>query len=274
MRYEPPARRISAGAIAIVVLLGLIAAVGIGLLVFGPDDDPTVTDRPDETTTTIATTTTAAPTTTQGPTTSVTDGTTTTSEPPTTTESTTTTEPPTTTTTPVAVGTPGQVTLVETGLKLETGEVLLFDQSAESVIGALTVVLGDPDRDSGYEESAFCFGERSRFVAWGQLELVFTEEDLGTEDGRFTQWFADGHDDPEGLVTLGGIGVTATVGFLEVTLGSSLQLVEAIPGDPTGLFAATNPGSGGLLNGTTSSRDPEGTVVSLWAGDSCTRIFT
>lgn len=273
LRYEAPRRRISGGAIAVAVLLGLIAAVGIGIVVFtGDDETPIVTDE--------TPTTTAPPTTTDAPTTTVGDDTATTTEPPTTTvppattEPPTTTEPPSTTTTPVPVASPGLVTLVETGLQLDGGAVILFGQSADSVIPAITDVLGEPDRDGGYEESAFCFGARSRFVAWGDLELVFTEEELESEDGRFTQWYASGHEDPEGLVTFSGIGVTATVGFLEVTLGSSLQLVEAIPEDPTGLFAATNPGSGALLNGTTSSRDPEGQVTALWAGDACTRIFT
>ncbi len=274
LRYEPPRRRIPVGAIVAVVLIGLIAALGIAILAFG-DDDPAATDTDQTTTeppsTTAATTSTSEPatTTTAGPTTTAPDETTTTS-----TTTTTTTEPPSTTTTPVAVGTPGAVTLVETGLQLEGGQLVLFDQREETVFAALTSVLGDPDSDSGFEESSFCFGARSRFVRWGELEVVFTEEELDTGEARFTQWYASGHEDPEGLVTFAGVGVGATVGFLEVTLGNSLQLVAAIPDDPTGLFAATNPGSGGLLNGTTSSRDPEGLVTSLWAGDSCTRIFT
>jgi len=278
LRYEPPKRRISVGVIAVAVLVGLIAAVGIAILAFG--DDPSATET-DETTTTVASTTTETPTTSAPPVTTTVDpdASTTTVDPQSTTTSsstttTTTTEPPSTTTTPVPVGTPGLVTLAETGLRLDGGALVLFDQSEESAFGALTAVLGQPDRDSGLEETAFCFGARNRFVRWGDLEVVFTEEVLDSGEARFTQWFVDGHDDPEGLVTLGGVGVTATVGFLQVSLGNSLQLVAAIPGDPVGLFAATNPGSGGLLNGTTSTREPEGVVTSLWAGDSCTRIFT
>ena len=75
-------------------------------------------------------------------------------------------------------------------------------------------------------------------------------------------------------MTVNGIGVTATVGLLEARFGDALVLVQAIPDDPTGLFAATNPGSGALLNGTTTSREPDGVVTALWAGDSSTRIFT
>ena len=273
LRYEPPHRRIPAAMIAVAVLLGLVTAVGIALVAFDAGgDEPAEVGAPSSSPTVPATTTTAATTTTVDSTTTVEPDVTTTSEPTTTTEP-TTTELTTTTTTPVPVGTPGFVTLVETGLRLDGGEVLLFGQDAEVVIMALTGLLGEPDRDGGYEETSFCFGARSRFVAWGHLELVFTEEEPESGDARFTQWFADGRDDPEGLVTISGVGVTATVGFLEATLGGSLQLVEAIEGDPTGLFAATNPGSGALLNGTTTSRDANGTVISLWAGDSCTRVF-
>ena len=71
-----------------------------------------------------------------------------------------------------------------------------------------------------------------------------------------------------------GLGVGATVGFLEVTYGSALAIVQAIEGEDLGLFAVTNPGSGGILNGITTSLDPEGTVTDLWAGDSCPRVFT
>ena len=174
----------------------------------------------------------------------------------------------------MAVGQPGVITLSETGLRLDGSDLVLFDQSEERVYPALEAVLGVPDTDTGFEESAFCFGARNRFVTWGDLEVVFTEDELDSGEARFTQWYADGHDDPAGLVTLSGVGVTATVAYLEASLGGSLQMVAAIPGDPVGLFAATNPGSGGILNGTTTTRDPDGVVTSLWAGDSCTRIFT
>ncbi len=97
---------------------------------------------------------------------------------------------------------------------------------------------------------------------------------LDSEEGRFTQWYASELNDPTGLVTRDGLGIGATVGFLEVTYGDALVIVAALEGEDIGLFAVTNPGSGGVLNGITSSLDPEGEVTGLWAGDSCTRIFT
>jgi hypothetical protein len=275
LRYEPPKRRIPVGVIAAAVLIGLIGAIGVAVMAFGGDDSSTTaTDEPTSTTEPATTTSTVPETTTTDAATTTTDPDATTTSTTSTTTTTTTTEPPSTTTTPVPVGTPGAVTLSETGLGLDGGGLVLFDQAEDTVFAALTDVLGDPDDDSGFEENTFCVGARTRTVTWGDLEVVFTEDEFESGEARFTQWYADGHDDPEGLVTLSGVGVTATVGYLEVTLGSSLSLVPAIPDDPAGLFAATNQGSGGILNGVTSTRDPEGVVTALWAGDACTRIFT
>lgn len=134
-------------------------------------------------------------------------------------------------------------------------------------------MLGDPDDDEEWEPHPFCIGARTRFVRWGGLELVFTEDELAGGMGRFTQWYASESDDPAGLVTRDGLGVTATVGFLEITYGSALVLVAPLEGEDVGLFAVTNPGSGGVLNGTTTSLEPDGRVIDLWAGDSCTRVF-
>ncbi len=281
LRYEPPSRRIPVGAWIAAALLGLIAAVGGALFFFGGDDSSGVDAAgtitvPDSTTTDVPGTT-AAPTTTDPGATEGPDSTapsTSSSSSTSSTSTTTSTSSTTTTTTPVAVGEPGPVTLVETGLQFDTSAVVRFDQDAEIVIEEVEAILGPPGDDTGYEPHAFCEGARSRFLRWGDLELVFTEDELDSEVGRFTQWFASGHDDPTGLVTRDGLGVTSTVGFLDVTYGAALAIVEAMEGETLGLFAVTNPGSGGVLNGTTTSLEPGGVVLDLWAGDSCTRVFT
>ena len=110
-----------------------------------------------------------------------------------------------------------------------------------------------------------------RFVRWGNLEVVFTNTDEGTPR-RFTQWFADGHLDPTGLVTPEGLGESATVGFLEVTFPNVLDLVPAFDDDIVGIFAVVNPTTGQRFNGTTLGLDPNGVVTSLWAGDTCARV--
>jgi hypothetical protein len=161
---------------------------------------------------------------------------------------------------------------VETGLVTDTGSVLRFGDDAEPVLDALVGTLGDPDTDTGFAEVELCFSALTRFVRWGQLEVVLGEDDEGA--ATFTQWHVDGADDPIGLVTIDGLGVGATVGFLEVNYGSALELVPAFEGSETGLFAVTNSGSGASLVGITDSLEPEGIVESMWAGDECQRVFT
>ena len=173
-----------------------------------------------------------------------------------------------------------------------------------TVIDEVSSVLGDPDSATNFRTTDAC-GQGARSVRWGELELVFVQDppiavpadpgagsttDGDTEDengdnsgdgtelipastGTFGQWYASGHTDPTGLVTKDGLGVSATVGFLEVTYGSSSEVVQPIEGEEIGLFSVTNPASGGVINGTTSDVTPEGRVLSMWAGDACLRIF-
>lgn len=166
------------------------------------------------------------------------------------------------------------ITLVETGVQLESGTVLTLEQDATVVLDAISGVLGPADRDTGWAVTEFCAGPRARILRWGDFEIVLTEDVLDSELGKFTQWYVDGIDNPAGLVTVDGLGFGATVSFLEFTYGGAFELLEAIEGDPSGLFVVTNPGSGGVLLGTTDSRESDGVINSMWAGDSCTRIFT
>lgn len=258
-------------------LLPVLALVVVALLVFvvvlarsAGDDDITTTLAPAPS---AAPSATVAATTTSSTTTIASVDTASSSSTSTSTTSTTSTITTTTTTTPVRVSMPGPVTLVETGLALDTGTIVPFGQDEQLVIAELVLVLGDPVTDSGESQTEFCEGTSVRFVRWGNLEVVFTNADEGTPR-RFTQWFADGHLDPTGLVTLEGLGESATVGFLEVTFPNVLDLVPAFDDDIVGIFDVTNPTTGAVLNGTTLGLDPNGVVTSLWAGDTCTRIFT
>ena len=282
-------------------LVVLVAVVG-GLIIFLAGDDspnirttePPVTEdttpvdpvatEPPTTDASAPTAPTTAPTSTQPETTQAPD---------TTSSSTTSTSSTTTTTTPVAVGTPGPVTLVETGLQFDTGSVVRFGQPMAAVLDEVRSVLGAPDSATNFRTTDACV-DGARSVRWGQLELVFLQDppvaipvdpdgeaingDDGTElipasTGTFGQWHVSGHTDPTGLVTKDGLGVSATVGFLEVTYGSSLEMIQPIQGEELGLFSVTNPASGGVINGTTSDMTPEGRVLSMWAGDTCVRIF-
>ena len=285
------------------VPIGLIVGIGVialllvlGFVVFGGGDEQVDTAA---STTTLAPTTTAAATTTAAPaTTTTTEPVSSTSTSSTSSTSTTSsTSSTTTTTTPVRVATPGPVTLVETGLQFDTGVVVRFGDSEDDVIAAATDVLGAPEADSGRSANDFCDSNTVRFVRWGNLELVFTG-DIGpigeTETGgggegdgdeesegspvleplAFSQWFADGHRVPTGLVTPEGVGESATIGLLQVTYGAALQLEPVFEDDIVGIFAVTNPQTGAIINGITMGLDPEGVVTTLWAGESCSRIFT
>ena len=164
------------------------------------------------------------------------------------------------------------MTLGETGLQFDTGSLVQFGQADTVVLTAIGGVLGEPDSDSGLTENDFCAGTTARFVRYGDLELVFTGDE--GEPLVFSQWYADGHRDPTGLVTPEGLGESATVGFLEVTFPGAFVLVPPFEDDIVGIFAVTNPQTGGVLSGTTLGLDPDGVVTSIWAGDSCTRVFT
>lgn len=269
---DVPHRSVPVWAVAVPAIVVLLIAAGVAFFIFGGGDDVDPVEAvATSTSTTSTTSTTEAPTSTSTSSTTSSSTSTTSS---TSTSSTSSTSTTSTTTTPLRVGTPGPVTLVETGLQFDTNVVVQFGQDSEIVLLEAAVVLGDPDTDSGFVPHEFCAGTRTRFVRWGDLELVFTEEVADSNVGTFSQWYVDGHASPTGLVTLDGLGESATIGFLEVTYGSAVAIVAAFEGDTVGIFAVTNPGTGGVLSGTTEGLDPEGFVTTLWAGDSCTRAFT
>ena len=278
MVATPPLRPIPSRSIP---LLPVLALVVIALLVFvvvlarsaGDDDIDAAITTTLAPAPSAAPSTTVAATTTSSTTTVASVDTTSSSSTSTSTTSTTSTTTTTTTTTPVRVAAPGPVTLVETGLALDTGTIVPFGQDEQLVIAELASILGEPVADSGESQTEFCEGASVRFVRWGNLEVVFTNTDEGTPR-RFTQWFADGHLDPTGLVTPEGLGESATVGFLEVTFPNVLDLVPAFDDDIVGIFAVVNPTTSQRFNGTTLGLDPNGVVTSLWAGDTCARVFT
>ena len=284
--------------LALVLLVGVVGGL---LILLAGDESGNIRTTPD----TVGEETT--PVETEPPTTAATTSepalTSSTSEPPTTeppvitsttTSTTTTTTTTTTTIKPVGVGSPGPVTLVETGLQFDTGRVVQFGQPMSEVIDAVRSVLGAPDRATNFAGSEACV-ENTRAVRWGQLELVFQQDppvevlvdpdsqgpSEGTEfipasTGTFGQWYATGHTSPTGLVTRDGLGVSATVGFLEVTYGASFVFLQPAQEEESteeqrGVFSISNPASGGVIHGTTSDVTPEGRVLNLWAGNACTR---
>jgi hypothetical protein len=262
-------RAVPIGLIVVGLLVLLLLAMVIGLQRGGSEstDQPETDDLASSSSTSepaTTTTSTSLPETTTSTTTSTT----------TTTTSTTTTSTVPTTTAPVRLGLPGRVGLVENGLLLEGIADVRFGQRSETVLGAITSLLGQPDRDSGESTNDYCDGDTARTVRWGNLEVVFTGDVASGEPMTFTQWFADGYRRPTDLVTPQGLGVTSTVGFLKTVFGSSVTLVPAFADDDIGLFAITDTASGATLNGTTTGLGDDDAVNTLWSGDTCTRIFT
>ncbi|MEM9203694.1 MAG: hypothetical protein AAGC53_18795 [Actinomycetota bacterium] len=269
-----PERTVPIGALAVGALVVIVAIV-VALQALGGESDDAATVPATTTTQAVATTTSAAPTTTavETTTTSTAPSSTTSTITTSSTSSTTTT---TTTTTPVRVSAPGPITLGEAGLQFDTGALVRFGQGETFVLEQIESVLGEAEDDTGpIQSDDFCAGPIARFVRYGDLELVFTSPgDDPDAPLVFSQWYADGHLEPTGLVTPEGLGESATVGFLEVTFPNAFVLVPPFEGDIVGLFAITNPQTGGVINGTTLGLDPEGVVTTLWAGESCTRVFT
>ena len=57
--------------------------------------------------------------------------------------------------------------------------IAAFGDDADDTIAAVTAVLGEPDKDSGWVEPlsiGACAGDEARFVAWGSLYLYFSDE--------------------------------------------------------------------------------------------------
>ena len=90
--------------------------------------------------------------------------------------------------------------------------------------------------------------------------------DIAAAGGPGDQWDA--------LPTAAKVQIICAVGFLEVTFPNVLDLVPAFDDDIVGIFAVVNPTTGQRFNGTTLGLGPNGVVTSLWAGDTCARVFT
>jgi hypothetical protein len=100
--------------------------------------------------------------------------------------------------------------------------VAAFGEPADEAIGAVTAVLGEPDQDSGWVEPlsiGACAGTEARFVAWGALNLYFSDESpVAAGEPHFFSYSYGSERDlaaaPEGLATPEGIGLGTTVEFL------------------------------------------------------------
>lgn len=175
--------------------------------------------------------------------------------------STTTSEPATTTTNPAEA-----LHLSSVGL----GD-LSFGVESEAVLTAMADILGDPDEDTGWLDTALeglaCPGSQVRFVRWHDLTLTFSDESpyaVGTRHfAAFTYGPAVGDTiEPWGLITDDGLSVGDTVGDLQTLYPG----VVVHPADElSGPSFYIEEGLGGFLTGT----DPIEELISFVGGYGC-----
>lgn len=197
------------------------------------------------TTTMPATTTTAIPTTTS------------TTLPPTTTS---TTIPPTTTTIPPGASLP---------MRFDGIGDARFGTTPDDVTAYLTSVLGAATADSGWVDapSRTCPGSEVRFVEWGDLHLLFSD-DSNVSSGRrhFFAWSFGPPSGveiaPAGMKTLAGIGVGSTVAEIK----TAYPAARIFGGDE--LSSASVALSDDLFAFLTDTTDT-GTVISMLGGQGC-----
>jgi hypothetical protein len=284
----PVRRRPRRTPVPLLVFLLIVVLAVLGYQRFLADEEPT---PPVPTTTTEVSTTTEATTTTEVSTT--TEATTTTEVP-------TTTEPPPTTTRPPL----GPVSISGQGLLLfaasDDSTFLELGGPVDTTLDAVSAVLGDPDRDSGWASDPSCAGSSVRRVGFGSLELVLVDRDptdappaedvpeggdtaegaettttvappgepgFGAEFGR---WFLSGADSVDsGFWTLERIGVGSTVADVRLAYPDGFSVVQTDQADPAGFFDLDPIGLAGPISGATSNTTDEGRVLQLWAGSAC-----
>ncbi len=150
-------------------------------------------------------------------------------------------------------------------------DVAAFGAGADDTIAAVTAVLGEPDKDSGWVEPlsiGACAGEQGRFVAWGSLYLYFSDQSgFANGEPHFFGYSYGSESDleaiPEGLATPEGIGLGTTVAFLRAAYRD--VVVEA--GEeglfPSNFYVDAN------LSGRLTGGDDDDLVTVIIGGDPC-----
>ena len=149
-----------------------------------------------------------------------------------------------------------------------------FGVDAEGAISYVESLLGAPDSDSGYVDSAsefgLCPGEQVRGVRWGDLLLLFGDESEGAS-GRlhFYGWrfgpVGTSMPEPVGPATEGGITLGATVN----------EVLRAHPNadvysdDVFGAGFDIDAGARGLVSGSLYDDSPNGVTLALFGGVTC-----
>ena len=149
-----------------------------------------------------------------------------------------------------------------------------FGVDAEGAISYVESLLGAPDSDSGYVDSAsefgLCPGEQVRGVRWGDLLLLFGDEsEVASGRLHFYGWrfgpVGTSMPEPVGPATEGGITLGATVN----------EVLKAHPNadvysdDVFGAGFDIDAGARGLVSGSLSNDSPNGVTLALFGGVTC-----
>ncbi|WP_162941599.1 hypothetical protein [Desertimonas flava] len=146
-----------------------------------------------------------------------------------------------------------------------------FCDDADTVIAAVTGVLGEPSDDTGWSDPlavSSCAGTEVRRVTWGSLDLYFGDTSRFAEGVRHFFGYVYGNRDslevtPQGLATPEGIGVGSTVQYLLANYPDA----QVFPGeegiaDPA-FFVDEN------LGGFLTDHAADGVVTVLFGGEDC-----
>src|SRR5262249_31263862 len=149
----------------------------------------------------------------------------------------TTTTRATTTSSRTVVLLAGRVVPYEVGFYVAGAsfEAVAFGEDADFVMAQLAVVLGNPDRDTGWHKDETCDGSATRRPYWGGFEVVFTKGANGYPPTSLTfqQWHLTGSG--LGMVTPEGIGIGSTVSDLKRAYPSS-KVTRARSNDDGALY--------------------------------------
>jgi hypothetical protein len=191
--------------------------------------------------------------------------------PPTTSGPTSTSTSAPTSTTVVASTTTTSVPLAASLLLSDSGlGDALFGADPGEVVTYLTAILGAPTADSGWADptSSFgvCPGTEVRGVTWADLTVLFSDSSSVMSGRRhfFNYLYGPAFGatvQPEGMRTVGGVGVGSTV----ADLLAAYPEAQVYPEDLYGPYFVINENLTGFLTGTSS----DDTILSFIGGIGC-----
>jgi hypothetical protein len=150
---------------------------------------------------------------------------------------------------------------------------LVFGSDADEVVAQVSLLLGDPDEDTGWSEAfETCPGTESRVVRWTSFQAFFTNgaTEWAPEGTRhffhFGQSIAAGGGELIELTTAAGIGIGSTLADLELAYPGRAVVSD----DPLfGPLWEVSVGTAGILWGTAGSTADNALIDSINGGPGC-----